>query len=102
MQISLQKAQEATGLKVSLTGMMGTRTKFQSVPLAQLTLDVTNTMNASPDNNRVRPEKVSLPEDTDILDGVKTGQVVKNLSHIDLCILLGLCLDTKNQNPEHG
>jgi tetratricopeptide (TPR) repeat protein len=100
------KAQEISGLVTQLSGAMGRRTKFQSFDLPQLVL-LAKSKESTPIENQSVPESIQNPDpDAPQLENIKFTEALPdseaNLSVLDQCIVLALCLDVKNRNPRHG
>ncbi|PVU95881.1 hypothetical protein BB561_001519 [Smittium simulii] len=124
----LKMSQDASGLLWHITGAMGKRTKFQERNVAQLLLvakssedsedinlsemNIESSINKAPAaldlNDDTLLEKIeyvkndsqNLPESLACLNIDPLNQ--QNLKTIDQCILLGFCLEVKNENPNHG
>jgi len=124
------QAAKITGLKYTLTGVLGKRTRFQQTDLSQLVLlaeshlvDDEQPLNTTSDiiiDSEARynvPDTLALNDDT-LLEQTEftSSDPSRNgdqLSHIDpssqpplhpldQCILLSLCLNVKNTSPSHG
>ncbi|OLY85587.1 TPR repeat-containing protein C19B12.01 [Smittium mucronatum] len=124
----LEKSQSESGLVWKLTGAKGKRTKFQENNIAQLLV----LAKSSPDNIddlfddktsqvssdiKPTPKNLNLDDDT-LLEKTEYLKIddseadtddfgidplnQENLRMIDQCILLGFCLEVKNENPSHG
>lgn len=111
---SFQKALKLSKLQVEVTGAFGKRTKFQTKATAQMIVKakpavIANTNNTGDEveenknNSSVVIEAVKHSEDEAILDYVRYEDESNNqhqqLNFLELSILLALCLDVKNQNP---
>ncbi|CAG8685957.1 19768_t:CDS:1, partial [Racocetra persica] len=112
------KAQELSGFKWTLTGMLGKRTKFQTFDVSQL-LIIANSQNDvkfkkenDSEDSVIKsvPNAVSLNDDT-LLEKIEISETTdysselnpkSNLKIIDQCLLLAFCLNVKNTNPLHG
>jgi tetratricopeptide (TPR) repeat protein len=135
---SFERARQACGLEVEVSGALGRRTKYQQTPHAQLVLKTTSRaaggaaavedvvpegaqgkcsidnlelgkslakpVNAEGDEAVVR--RTEHGQDCHLLEDVafEAGEDLdtSTLSPLDLCVILALCLDTKNQNPRDG
>ncbi|CAG8551505.1 4055_t:CDS:2 [Racocetra fulgida] len=112
------KAQELSGFKWTLTGMLGKRTKFQTFDVSQL-LIIANSQNDvkfkkenDSEDSVIKnvPNAISLDDDT-LLEKIEVSETTddsselnpkSNLKIIDQCLLLAFCLNVKNTNPSHG
>ncbi|KAL9656672.1 hypothetical protein ABK040_002942 [Willaertia magna] len=115
---AFEKAKEATGLYLNLTGKWGVGTKYQSYKTAQLVLEAKSRAiekTVKEENEEVMigslllPETAVLEEDSHLLEKPKYDieEEEEDLVHcqirpIDQCIILALCLDIKNTNPDYG
>jgi tetratricopeptide (TPR) repeat protein len=109
-----RRAQQLSGLKVTVTGAMGKRTKFQQNAVAQFvvqveskqSLDVAEGMEKKHDNKRITEQMIEHPSDGILLERVQYNDDKENavvtLGVLDQAILLALCLDVKNKNPVDG
>ncbi|RKP08363.1 hypothetical protein THASP1DRAFT_15764 [Thamnocephalis sphaerospora] len=116
-----KRAQEASGLRWQLTGALGKRTRFQISDKSQLVVlaESANTpaaaaTNTQADNEKTKnmPNTLLLNDDTvleeikfaptETKDGELDPNAQQNLRVVDQCILLALCLNVKNTNPDHG
>ncbi|CAG8557391.1 10089_t:CDS:1 [Dentiscutata erythropus] len=112
------KAQELSGFKWMLTGMLGKRTKFQTFDVSQLLVvansqDVEFKRDDDLESSGIKnvPNALSLNDDT-LLEKVEISEIINNdknglnsksnLKIIDQCLLLAFCLNVKNTNPSHG
>lgn len=114
------KALECSGLKTTLTGAQGVRTKFQTKQTAQMLVEAVSTAKGGrSDNNTSDKENGSEESEKDSKNLVKQQEVevddelllgrikfedesknkVQDLNVLDQAILLSLCLDVKNTNP---
>lgn len=107
------RAQEYSGLSVSVTGAVGKRTKFQQEATAQYLVKATSAASATEETKEdvhrkdvVREQMVETPEDDIRLERIKfeddKENEITNLNILDQSILLSLCLDVKNNNPADG
>ncbi|PWA03445.1 hypothetical protein BB558_000383 [Smittium angustum] len=126
----LQRSQKESGLVWEITGAKGKRTRFQERNIAQLLVvaksmseeeetSMDTKVDTKNENALKAPKTLDLNDDTLLekieflkvnddsenlsiselgLDPLNQG----NLSTIDQCILLGFCLEVKNENPNHG
>lgn len=112
------KAKEESGLVADLSGMLGRRTKYQTFDTAQLVLLARSSSSTTaskeksaegPFKNEVKHEDTwdegalahaKLKEDAETADTKILTE--ENLTLMDQCILLALCLNVKNENPRHG
>jgi tetratricopeptide (TPR) repeat protein len=102
--VSFLQALSYSGLTVELTGAIGKRTKFQQVATAQLQVKASSRI----ENTTTTIEEPSIAmkhtEDGLLLEKVRYEDDKDNettrLSILDQTILLALCLDVKNTNPE--
>eukprot|EP01117_Protostelium_nocturnum_P015200 TRINITY_DN5862_c0_g1_i2.p1 TRINITY_DN5862_c0_g1~~TRINITY_DN5862_c0_g1_i2.p1 ORF type:complete len:850 (+),score=321.86 TRINITY_DN5862_c0_g1_i2:69-2552(+) len=98
-------AQETSGLTVNLTGAYGVRTKFQSFQTPQLILEAKSNrkIKETSAEEKAVPQSISQEDET-YLDKPKLTEAKENdnLNPIDQSIILSLCLNVKNQNPQHG
>lgn len=105
------KAKETSGLFLQVTGAEGKRTKFQSKSTAQLVVRAKSLMNdkdnpASPTSEiqeNIKSQMIGFSEDGILHERVQFEDEDENkirpLTILDQAILLGLCLDVKNNNP---
>eukprot|EP00127_Corallochytrium_limacisporum_P006554 Clim_evm26s230 gene=Clim_evmTU26s230 len=126
---AMLNAQVVSGLKLTMTGVLGRRTQFQTFDTAQLALRAVPTAEVSESSNGQTgssvpgdthaPRNVSLNDDV-LLDEIAythvhgTGEEEKEdqqkaiaeiKSHLgakDQAIVLGLCMNVQNNNPRHG
>ncbi|CAG8509564.1 1080_t:CDS:1, partial [Scutellospora calospora] len=109
------KAQELSGFKWTLTGMLGKRTKFQTFDVSQLLViansqkDVEFNKEEDSRDSEIKkvPDIISLNDDTllekvEFSDDKNGSNSNDNLKIIDQCLLLAFCLNVKNTNPSHG
>ncbi|KAI9145383.1 hypothetical protein BKA69DRAFT_1051154 [Paraphysoderma sedebokerense] len=100
-------AQSSSGLKFSVSGLLGKRTKFQQTSYSQLVVLAESIEETEETNPSELPTSFDI-NDEELLEKIKfddentQGQVKKNLRVIDQCILLAFCLNIKNTNPDHG
>ncbi|KAL5036983.1 hypothetical protein RTP6_004489 [Batrachochytrium dendrobatidis] len=99
-------AQEASMLTWEMTGVLGKRTKFQTFETSQLVVLAESRQSATPSADHMfTPVALDHNDDT-LLEKMQITDknVAKqhNLSIVDQCILLALCLNVKNTNPIHG
>lgn len=113
-----EQAQLSSGLKWSITGALGKRTKFQQKEITQLALVAESAtpytkmdIDKSNDENMDKPNALALNDDTlletiEYTDGpIKKTEDIDNtgsLAPLDQCILLAYCLNVRNSNPEDG
>eukprot|EP00123_Amoebidium_parasiticum_P006453 comp17401_c0_seq1/m.16741 comp17401_c0_seq1/g.16741 ORF comp17401_c0_seq1/g.16741 comp17401_c0_seq1/m.16741 type:complete len:831 (-) comp17401_c0_seq1:40-2532(-) len=103
-----QKAQQASGLRMQLTGALGRRTRFQQFDTAQLVLkarseDVEDPAQSNGEASS-RPINKQLDDDT-LLEHIAFSEDVadqEGLALLDQCTILACCLNIKNTNPLHG
>ncbi|KAJ3392972.1 hypothetical protein HDU92_008051 [Lobulomyces angularis] len=110
--VHFREAQLHSGLKYTLSGALGKKTKFQTFDTAQLVLYASSSSTAELNdaNDAKLPENLLLDNDTLLektcfteIEGVSdTESKFKNLSVLDQCILLAYCLNVKNTNPKDG
>ena len=114
------KALEYSGLKTTLTGAQGVRTKFQTKQTAQMLVEAVSTAkdarsdsnNSDKENDSEEIEKggknLVKQQEVEVDDELLLGRVkfedesknkVQDLNVLDQAILLSLCLDVKNTNP---
>lgn len=102
------KAKDSNNLYLKLSGILGRRTKFQTFDTPQLVLMAKS--NQVDENQSIDKDVLFLEQDEDDirLEDIKFVEsedesfTNMNLSVLDQCIILALCLDVKNQNPRHG
>lgn len=112
---SLHKAKEETGLEVTLTGVPGKRTKFQTFSTPQLVLSAksgNSNSNATISKDATVPKEVEYEDDVLLaqpsleMEGLQNESlkesITSNLSVVQQIIILCMCLDVKNRNPSHG
>ncbi|KAM4614999.1 tetratricopeptide repeat protein 27 [Polymixia lowei] len=114
----IQKAQELSGLEISMTGAMGKRTRFQQNFLAQLILEVKrkeDSLAPAECDGEVSPSPAptppsSLPKDLDLGDDTVLNQInlaepdqyqLPDLSAEEQAVILGVCTDFQKNNPVH-
>jgi tetratricopeptide (TPR) repeat protein len=113
---SFTTAKQYSALTVEVTGAEGKRTKFQQQAFAQM---VVRAQSAAIDGAEIK-EEVRNEKQSDIIKGQmiehseeeillervkfteKEENEVKHLTVLDQTILLALCLDVKNSNPDDG
>lgn len=96
--LCFQKAKDATGLQVELTGAMGTRTKYQVEKKAQLVVRATSRISSVGDDQdkdkeqQPTPVVVPMDEDVHLLEKIKLDddEIEQNLRTVDQAILLSL------------
>jgi hypothetical protein len=110
------KAKEESGLVADLSGMLGRRTKYQTFDTAQLVLLARSQSTAEKETKKAEPFKNEVKHEDTWDEGALAHANLKeeestadmkilteeNLSLMDQCILLALCLNVKNENPRHG
>jgi tetratricopeptide repeat protein 27 len=122
------RAARALGLEYELTGAMGKKTKFQENDISQLVLLAQSRRREEEDGDLkdgVFPNQDSLPEEIPLNDDTLLEQTqftsstsatlssTNALTHLDpaaqpplhpldQCILLALCLNVRNTQPQHG
>ncbi|KAM3606001.1 uncharacterized protein V6R79_008859 [Siganus canaliculatus] len=107
----IKRAQELSGLTVSVTGALGKRTHFQQKYLAQLILNVKRTeeqpdTETSPQPPPVAclPKACSLDDDT-VLEQINLADPdqyeLPDLSAEEQAVILGICTDFQKNNPVH-
>lgn len=101
-------------LEVAITGALGKRTQFQQRSVAQLKLVVSKSYPAPPSSlpqQQQQPQSVPLHEDSVLLEqGVAYDDDSTSTLHqpslfgnaLEQAIVLALCLDVKNSNPDDG
>jgi len=105
------KAKETSGLFLQVTGAEGKRTKFQTKSTAQLVVRATSLSNeesnpATPTEEmqeKIKSQMIGFSEDGILHERVQFEEEDENkvrpLTILDQAILLGMCLDVKNNNP---
>ncbi|XP_049849258.1 tetratricopeptide repeat protein 27 homolog [Schistocerca gregaria] len=115
------KAMQSTGLQCNLSGVMGRRTKYQTFDTPQLVLLAKSLNGAAhkPDRDRPLDSESALvaPLFADVLSESSEDIRLKalsvseetcselirgELSTIDQCIIMCLCLGIKSESPPHG
>eukprot|EP00047_Mylnosiga_fluctuans_P005596 m.241432 g.241432 ORF g.241432 m.241432 type:complete len:810 (+) comp13851_c0_seq1:3-2432(+) len=102
---AIERARDAAGLSVQLSGAMGKRTKFQLREIAQLRLEATSASADAaaiiPDDHL--PQDVPLDDDT-LLPSIKFAEdgAPARLTPLEQAVVLGLCTNVRNTNPRHG
>ncbi|KAJ3345386.1 hypothetical protein HDU83_004116 [Entophlyctis luteolus] len=109
---SFNKAQESTKLSWKVTGALGKRTKFQSFEVSQLVVIAESQTHpeglkqpvSNSGSSTSVPETLALNDDTLLETTVFSELSSKggNLRVVDQCILLAMCMNVKNSNPEDG
>eukprot|EP00124_Ichthyophonus_hoferi_P003577 Ihof_evm1s317 gene=Ihof_evmTU1s317 len=102
--IHTHAAQEASNLKMELTGALGRRTRFQTFDTAQLVLAARSGDVVEASSESIKPLNKALEDDT-VLDDINfAGHVAdqEGVSLLDQCTILASCLNIKNTNPKHG
>jgi tetratricopeptide (TPR) repeat protein len=106
-------AKEFSGLQVEVTGAIGKRTKFQQSATAQYLVNATSTaadgkqlVELHDDPNLVKKQMIGHSDEEILLERIKFNDDKENeiseLHVLDQTILLALCLDVKNTNPNDG
>ncbi|KAJ1657008.1 hypothetical protein IWQ61_003513 [Dispira simplex] len=107
------EAQQASGLKWTVTGAPGRRTKFQQFDVSQLVVLAESTSLQGEVDAKKTPRDIKLDDDT-LLETTRFTQssdqsepavgphTQGNLRIIDQCLLLAYCLNVKNTNPNDG
>lgn len=110
----IKRAQELSGLNISMTGALGKRTRFQHKYLAQLILEVKrkqdqpsqrdNESSPTPTPLACLPKDYSLDDDT-VLDKINLAEPdqyeLPDLSAEEQAVILGVCTDFQKNNPVH-
>jgi tetratricopeptide (TPR) repeat protein len=109
---SFRQAMQHTGLSVEVTGAIGKRTKFQQQSTAQMLVRAKSVSQPSveplptksiDERNQIKEQMIEHSEEGILLERIKFEQESENapqdLSILDQAILLALCLDVKNSNP---
>jgi tetratricopeptide (TPR) repeat protein len=111
---SFRQAMQHTGLSVEVTGAIGKRTKFQQQSTAQMLVRAKSVSQPSIDSlptncksidekNQIKEQMIEHSEEGILLERIKFEQESENaaqdLTILDQSILLALCLDVKNSNP---
>jgi len=110
------RAQNATGLKTELTGVLGVRTEHQEFKVAQLVVQTTAVLPAEPFQEPHPGARVRMiqSEDCNVLQRPCNRNLVfkevdpseeaaeHNLAHLDTAVLIAQCLNVRNNNPHHG
>ncbi|XP_076598355.1 tetratricopeptide repeat protein 27 [Chaetodon auriga] len=110
----IKRAQELSGLNISMTGALGKRTRFQHKYLAQLILEVKRKQDQpgqrdsesspSPTPLACLPKDYSLDDDT-VLDKINLAEPdqyeLPDLSAEEQAVILGVCTDFQKNNPVH-
>ncbi|GKY92056.1 hypothetical protein MPSEU_000177100 [Mayamaea pseudoterrestris] len=116
---SFVKAMKHSGLQVSVTGALGKRTKYQQDAKAQYLVNAISTVSTSDPlveakqgdddddaSTLVKKQMIEHSEEEILLERVKFENDKENeiaeLNVLDQTILLALCLDVKNNNPNDG
>lgn len=113
---AFKTAMKFAGLEVKVTGSEGRRTKYQTKATAQylvkarssnaIKVTENNQVNKGISNDQAKNQMIQHDEENILLERVKFVDDEENihyqLSELDLCILLALCLDVKNTNPMDG
>ena len=98
------RAQTFLGMSMELSGAMGSRTKFQTKPTAQLLLNTTHGQfpigSADP---KTLPQGLELNDDTR-LETIEFAdeQNAHELSGMEQATIMNMCANVKNTNPMHG
>mmetsp|Transcript_15964 Transcript_15964/g.24162 ORF Transcript_15964/g.24162 Transcript_15964/m.24162 type:complete len:943 (+) Transcript_15964:108-2936(+) len=109
--LSFLMAKQYSGLVVELSGSLGKRTKYQQNAIAQLKIEARNIRRElgigekGKENNSLPSQDIVVehPEDGILLEKIKYEDGEENLESLlvlDQCILMALCLDVKNTNPD--
>lgn len=106
------KAKETSGLFLEVTGAQGVRTKFQTKATAQLVVRAVSAAKSDTplqkENNvdadsKIKSQMIGFNEDDILHEQVQfqdeEENKVKHLTVLDQAILMGLCLEIKDNNP---
>lgn len=106
------QAKEISGLFLEVSGAQGKRTKFQSKATAQLVVRATSVKEAGEilsvareheEQEKIKSQMVGFSEDGILHERVQFDDEDENkiqeLTILDQAILLGMCLDIKDNNP---
>ncbi|KAG5481894.1 hypothetical protein LSCM4_06973 [Leishmania orientalis] len=106
---TLDAARHLSGLRVEETYMMGVRTRWQQHQLVQMVLNATSSRPVPPQSMMEEQPKTAMAEKDghDLLDRPRETpeaalQPLTPLHPEDKAILLALCMDIRNHNPDHG
>ncbi|KAK7196224.1 Tetratricopeptide repeat [Novymonas esmeraldas] len=106
---TFETAMHRSGLRVEETSMMGVRTRWQQHQLVQMVLNATSRRPVPPASTTDEQPKTIMAERDghDLLDRPRetpeaTAESVAPLHPEDKAILLALCMDIRNNNPDHG
>ncbi|CAC9478828.1 conserved hypothetical protein [Leishmania infantum JPCM5] len=107
--ITFEAAMRLSGLRVEETSMMGVRTRWQQNQHVQMVLNATSSRPVPPQSMLEEQPKTIMTEKDghDLLDRPRETpeaalQPLTPLHPEDKAILLALCMDIRNNNPDHG
>ncbi|GET87680.1 hypothetical protein, conserved [Leishmania tarentolae] len=106
---TFEAAMRLSGLRVEETSMMGVRTRWQQHQHVQMVLNATSRRPVPPSSMLEEQPKTVMSEKDghDLLDRPRETpeaalQPLTPLHPEDKAILLALCMDIRNNNPDHG
>ncbi|KAG5481580.1 hypothetical protein LSCM1_05604 [Leishmania martiniquensis] len=106
---TVDAAMHRSGLRVEETCMMGVRTRWQQHQLVQMVLNATSSRPVPPQSMMEELPKTVMAERDghDLLDRPRETpeaalEPLTPLHPEDKAILLALCMDIRNNNPDHG
>ncbi|KAL7704516.1 hypothetical protein N2W54_000980 [Lotmaria passim] len=106
---TFDNAMRISGLKLEETSMMGVRTRWQQHQLVQMILNAQSSRPVPPESTEEEQPKTVMSESDghDLLDRPRAtpeapAQTLSPLHPEDKAILLALCMDIRNNNPDYG
>jgi tetratricopeptide (TPR) repeat protein len=106
---TFDKAMRLSGLVLEETSMMGVRTRWQQHQLVQMVLNAKSSRAVPPSSTEEEQPKTVMAEKDghDLLDRPRespeaAAQTLTPLHPEDKAILLALCMDIRNNNPDYG
>lgn len=107
--VTFRRAMQKSGLQVEESAMMGVRTRWQQHQIVQMILDAKSSLPVPEASMHEEQPKTVMSEldGHDLLDRPRAMPDAEPLAMtplhpLDKAIILALCMDIRNQNPENG